>query len=74
MANPAMKIISRPTAEYVDSPATMKGTFTKSIRSYACNDCFSRFVGCLSCRFTSSVWYIGFRHDCGRSTYNSDLL
>ena len=30
MANPAMKIISRPTAEYVDSPATMKGTFTKA--------------------------------------------
>ena len=30
MANPAMKIISRPAAEYTDSPATMKGTFIKA--------------------------------------------
>ena len=30
MANPAMKIISKSSAEYIDSPATMKGTFTKA--------------------------------------------
>ena len=30
MANPAMKIIGKASTEYVDSPATLKGTITKA--------------------------------------------
>ena len=78
MANPAMKIISKSSAEYIDSPATMKGTFTKAFGLTLVTIISAVLSGSsfwyVSCWFTSSVWYIGFRHDCGRSTYNSDLL
>ena len=30
MANPAMKIISKSSTEYIDAPATLKGTITKA--------------------------------------------